>query len=1294
MKNKTLKKILGVVVLTLCGLGLTAVKADLSELPFADDFESYDIGTPLTEGTNGWYSSDDEVKVQDEVVFEGTKAAQVAIDSILSNQFDTNTTALITNVWVEMYVVPSRYTGADEPVCEEGVASAFYLDGDGFFVLRDSEDWIVADGDMKGNEVDPVEVDEWVLVNCFLDYTAKEWHLFKDGVMLRGKMGFADTDVDFLSSIDLYNGSGPTTYVDKVHFSTAVPPGLLGTGFPADWAPPEMGLLNTTINLDAFPGQQGVSSNFSIQRVSGSDIFFTASSAQSWIELDRNSGLVEGSNIESVTVTVDATGFNPGVYTGYVQVTAADDVTGVAGVNSPQEITVVMTVYPRASLTLSTLTLAINAIEGGSGTADLDVWNATGDFSLEFTTDVETETGGNWLSVLPVSGSSDDEDDKVALVVTGDALSLDRGSYTGKVTVTGTMLGGTYDADNSPLEVEVVLNVTYPVPELGVNPILLSQQVMHGANGANQIVNVWNANSNYTLLFEAEAMENWFDVTPDSGSSTGETTALTISYDVSGLAAGVHTGVVVIAGTDAKYEEPVLNSPRGVAVQVEIYDPEASAWIAASDDLYTDRVFVQWDAMSEVSTCEVWRAETDAIESAIKIATLPGLNNSHDDSTAVAGQKYFYWVRGVNAYGYPGAYSASDEGVRKLSPPATIDASKDTYEDKVMVSWSAAAGAPAGYQVWRNEQGGIGAAIGTSAALTFEDTTAVPGVRYSYWVRATNEWSESSDGPFAEGWRRISAPVNITATEGTENGKVIVAWDAVAGAAAYQVSRDDTPYSPIALTTYTDNTAAALTGYNYKVRAMGAVSTSAYSSAVLGWTALGDPVAVQASKGTFNYKVAVTWSAFGGQALDSYEVQRSEAESFETFDVIGTEAGVSYDDTTAVPGQTYYYRVRGLKGALHWLSRVGDGWRSLSAPAGVAASQATWADGILVSWQAVSGAATYEVWRNTENDNLTAAKIADVAGDTLQYGDVSVPSGATRYYWLKSRSAAGVSPYSNVAQGRAPVTVTLGGPAYLPVPGDYDGDGIDDLCVYAGSGGVWKVRLSGLGGYLYTATGFGDIGFMPVQGDYDGDGLTDPAVFRESTGTWRVWMSRSGYAQVAASGFGGPGAVPVPADYDGDGLCDPAVFYPATSVWRVWMSRSGYAMVSAQWGGAGFIPSIAGDADGDRKADLVVYNPATKTFKALCSALNYAQVALGNLGGADYLPINADYDGDRLVDASAYDASTGTWKVWGSRSGYSEQTYTIGGPEWEPAPLDYYGTGKANLCVYRASTGTWWIRPW
>jgi hypothetical protein len=67
-----------------------------------------------------------------------------------------------------------------------------------------------------------------------------------------------------------------------------------------------------------------------------------------------------------------------------------------------------------------------------------------------------------------------------------------------------------------------------------------------------------------------------------------------------------------------------------------------------------------------------------------------------------------------------------------------------------------------------------------------------------------------------------------------------------------------------------------------------------------------------------------------------------------------------------------------------------------------------------------------------------------------------------------------------------------------PVPGDYDGDGVTDVAVFAPGPGVWYVKPSSLPSHAVLTMQWGTTGDIPAQGDYDGDGKTDFAVYRNS----------------------------------------------------------------------------------------------------------------------------------------------------------------------------------------------------
>ncbi len=75
-------------------------------------------------------------------------------------------------------------------------------------------------------------------------------------------------------------------------------------------------------------------------------------------------------------------------------------------------------------------------------------------------------------------------------------------------------------------------------------------------------------------------------------------------------------------------------------------------------------------------------------------------------------------------------------------------------------------------------------------------------------------------------------------------------------------------------------------------------------------------------------------------------------------------------------------------------------------PTGVAASDGTDTEKVVVTWNAAQGASRYEVWRHTTFDRGYAIKIAEVT--SARYNDNSASPGLLYYYWIHSVSAYGV----------------------------------------------------------------------------------------------------------------------------------------------------------------------------------------------------------------------------------------------------------------------------------------------
>ena len=128
-------------------------------------------------------------------------------------------------------------------------------------------------------------------------------------------------------------------------------------------------------------------------------------------------------------------------------------------------------------------------------------------------------------------------------------------------------------------------------------------------------------------------------------------------------------------------------------------------------------------------------------------------------------------------------------------------------------------------------------------------------------------------------------------------------------------------------------------------------------------------------------------------------------------------------------------------------------------------------------------------------------KMGDMDGDGR--ADLVVWRGSTGvWYWLTSSSG-----YNYAAQGQRQWGSRAAGD--VPLVGDLDGDGHSDFAVWRATTGVW-FWITSSSGYNYAAQvqrqwGLGRLGDVPLIGDQDGDGVDDIAVWRPSDGTW-FWL--------------------------------------------------------------------------------------------------------------------------------------------------------------------------------------------
>jgi len=114
------------------------------------------------------------------------------------------------------------------------------------------------------------------------------------------------------------------------------------------------------------------------------------------------------------------------------------------------------------------------------------------------------------------------------------------------------------------------------------------------------------------------------------------------------------------------------------------------------------------------------------------------------------------------------------------------------------------------------------------------------------------------------------------------------------------------------------------------------------------------------------------------------------------------------------PGVTYYYWIQACRVACSGYSAYNSGWRKLSPPTNLQASDGTYSNKVLVSWTASSGATFYKVYRAARATG-TRSLLGSPTGTT--YNDTSATVGKTYYYWVVAYRGSRYSAFSGYNSG-------------------------------------------------------------------------------------------------------------------------------------------------------------------------------------------------------------------------------------------------------------------------------------
>lgn len=432
------------------------------------------------------------------------------------------------------------------------------------------------------------------------------------------------------------------------------------------------------------------------------------------------------------------------------------------------------------------------------------------------------------------------------------------------------------------------------------------------------------------------------------------------------------------------------------------------------------QITLAWPAVAGAAGYRVFRGTTSGGQSSTPIATVNG--NSFVNTGLTNGTAYFYKVAAFNNGGQ-GPMSAQVSATPKTSLTAPSGLTATPGDTQVTLAWSAVQGAT-GYRVFRSTTSGgqSSTPLTTVNTPTFVNTGLTNNTTYYYKVAA---FSATGQGPMSaevsgKPVTSLTAPTNLTATPGDR--EITLTWSGITGATSYKVFRattsngqTTTAIATASGTSFTNTGLTNGTAYFYKVAAVNATGQSPLSAEATATptTSLTAPANFTATAG--DSKVTLTWAAVTGAT--SYRVFRGATSNGQGTTAIASPSGTTYTNTGLTNGTDYFYKVASVNSGGQSPMSVEVKVTPLAIP--VAPTGLTTSGGdrtITLSWPAVAGATSYNVYRGTTtNGQATTPIAADVTATTFQ--DTGLTNGTTYYYKLTAKNASGEGARSAAVAG-------------------------------------------------------------------------------------------------------------------------------------------------------------------------------------------------------------------------------------------------------------------------------------
>ena len=502
-------------------------------------------------------------------------------------------------------------------------------------------------------------------------------------------------------------------------------------------------------------------------------------------------------------------------------------------------------------------------------------------------------------------------------------------------------------------------------------------------------------------------------------------------------------------------------------------------------------------------------------------------------------------------------------------------------------------------------------------------------------------------------WSRMHpkplAPATLSATDGAYVDRIVLSWTNVGGEGGYYVFRATSAggyYYLIATNaanavTFEHPSTGAATNW-YKVTAFNLGGESADSPVDSGYTLPPPPptpLSVAASNAAYTNQIRVTWA--DGLYEAGYTIHRADIWDGPYTQIAAVGPSVTqYDDPRPAGGVWFYYKVQAFNGtgtsALSADAAGRTAPSSASYPEWIDASDGTYPQGIMVTWDSVVGASRYLVYRGMSFSG-SFSLIHTTAGTETSYLNNLGESSLTYWYYVIAELAAGGNSYWSLKTSGFP------GVALPAVPtGVAASDGTYSNLIRV----TWSASSGATSYQVFRASSAG--GTYGLMGSPTGTSFDQPTLAGGTPWHFKVAALNSVGASALSASDSGYTSTPTPSPPSWLAASDGSYHDRIRVEWEPVTGASGYTLGRAASPGGPF-------------SEFVSVGGATPWFEdeqpAACTPLYYRVVAyVGGLRSSDSM-VDSGYTSPAPPPAPAnVQASDGTYSdrvrvTWSASAG-------------------------------------------